>query len=122
MRRIWFALSTVVVLTAGGCAGTVPIKNLSLPPVTAIEGTITRLEEGGFTLQDSSDSIYVRARLPEDQKLDVSPYENVKVYGNLQGGQERGFGGYAIRKQTGEQIIISDPTPHFGFIIQTSFQ
>lgn len=46
----------------------------------------------------------------------------MKVYGNLQGGQERIFDGYVIKKSSGEQIIVSNPTPHFGFIIQSVFQ
>jgi hypothetical protein len=37
-------------------------------------------------------------------------------------GQERIFDGYVIKKSTGEQIIISNPTPHFGFIIQSAFK
>ncbi len=48
--------------------------------------------------------------------------EKAKVYGNLQGGQEKIFDGYVIKKSTGEQIIVSNPTPHFGFIIQSSFK
>ena len=105
-----------------GCAGTTPIKNLALPPVTTIEGTITQLNESGFTLMDDSGSIAVRAKLPDNKKLDLSLNEKVKVYGNLQGGQEKVFDGYVIKKPTGEQIIVTNPTPHFGFIIQSSFR
>jgi hypothetical protein len=36
--------------------------------------------------------------------------------------QERMFDGYVIKKSTGEQIIISNPTPHFGFILQSAFK
>jgi hypothetical protein len=32
------------------------------------------------------------------------------------------FDGYVIRKTSGEQIIITNPSPHFGFILQTSFK
>ena len=32
------------------------------------------------------------------------------------------FDGYVIKKSTGEQIIISNPTPHFGFILQSAFK
>lgn len=112
----------VVVLMVGGCAGTTPIKNVPLPPVTTIEGTITRLDENGFTLTDNSGSIFVRAKLPDNKKLNVSLEEKVRVYGNLQGGQEKVFDGYVIKKPNGEQIIVTNPTPHFGFIIQSSFQ
>src|SRR6266480_8004436 len=114
------ALLAVVVLMTSGCAGTTPIKNLALPPVSAIEGTVTQLDENGFTLTDSSGSIFVRAKLPDNKNLSLN--ERVRVYGNLQGGQERIFDGYVIKKSTGEQIIVSKPTPHFGFIIQSSFQ
>jgi uncharacterized protein YdeI (BOF family) len=96
--------------------------NLALPPVTAIEGHITQLDESGFTLVDNSGSIYVRAELPGDRKLNLSVDEKVKVYGNLQGGQKKVFDGYVIKKATGEQIIVSNPTPHFGFIVQSSFK
>jgi hypothetical protein len=105
-----------------GCTGTTPIKNLALPPVSTIEGNITQLDDSGFILADNSGSIYVRAELPENIKLKLSVGEKVKVYGNLQGGKKKIFDGYVIKKSTGEQIIVSNPTPHFGFIIQTSFK
>jgi hypothetical protein len=115
-------LLAMVVLMTGGCAGTTLIKNLALPTVSTIEGTVTQLEENGFTLKDNSDSIFVRAKLPDKKRLNLSPGEKVKVYGNLQGGQEKIFDGYVIRKPTGEQIIVSNPSPHFGFILQSSFK
>lgn len=115
-------LLAVVVLTISGCAGTTPIKNLALPPVSTIEGTVTRLDENGFMLTDSSGSIFVRAKLPDNKKLNLFPDEKVKVYGNLLGGQEKIFDGYVIRKPTGEQLIVSNPSPHLGFVIQSSFK
>ena len=122
MKTIFLPLVALVVVMVSGCAGSTPIKNLALPPVTTIEGTITQLNEGGFTLMDDSGSISVRAKLPDNKKLDLSLNEKVKVYGNLQGGQEKIFDGYVIKKPTGEQIIVTNPTPHFGFIIQSSFR
>jgi uncharacterized protein YdeI (BOF family) len=113
---------SVFVILLNGCATTTPIKNLALPPVSTIEGNITKLDESGFTLTDNSGAIYVRAKLPDNKKLNISIDEKVKVYGNLQGGQEKIFDGYVIKKSTGEQIIVSNPTPHFGFIIQSSFR
>jgi hypothetical protein len=115
-------LLALIVLVTSGCAGTTPIKNLALPPVSTIEGTVTQLDVNGFMLTDNSGSIFVRAKLPDNRKLNLAPDEKVKVYGNLQGGQERIFDGYVIRKQTGEQIIVSNPSPHIGFIIQSSFK
>lgn len=115
-------LSAMFAFLLTGCAGTTPIQNLALPLVTAIEGNITQVDENGFSLKDSSGSIYVRAKLPDNKKLNLSIDERVKVYGNLQGGQERIFDGYVIRKSTGEQIIVSNPNPQFGFIIQSSFK
>ena len=105
-----------------GCAGTTPINNLALPPVTTIQGTVTQVDADGFTLTDNSGSIFVRAKLPDNKDLNLSAGEEVKVYGNLQGGQEKIFDGYVIRKKSGEQIIVTNPSPHFGFIIQTSFK
>ena len=115
-------VSAVFVFFLNGCAGTTPIKNLALPPVSKVEGHITQLDERGFTLMDNSGSIYVRAELPDNRKLNLSVDEKIKVYGNLQGGRKRIFDGYVIKKSTGEQIIVNNPTPHFGFIIQTSFE
>jgi len=122
MKTIFIALAALVVVMASGCAGTTPIKNIALPPVTTIEGTITQLENNGFTLTDNSGSIYVRAELPDNRRLNLSTGEKVKVYGNLQGGQEKIFDGYVIKKTTGEQIFVNNPTPHFGFVIQSRFQ
>jgi hypothetical protein len=122
MKTVFLSFSVLVALIVSGCAGTTPIKNVPLPPVTTIEGTITRLDENGFTLTDNSGSIFVKAKLPDNKKLHVSLEEKVGVYGNLQGGQEKVFDGYVIKKPNGEQIIVTNPTPHFGFIIQSSFQ
>lgn len=121
MKTIGLPLLALVVLMMSGCASTTPINNLALPPVSTIEGNITQLDESGFILTDTSGSIHVRAKLPDHKKLDLSMGEKVKVHGNLQGGQGKVFDGYVIGKSTGEQIIVSNPTPHFGFIIQSSF-
>jgi hypothetical protein len=122
METRFLYLLAVIVLMTSGCAGTTPIKELALPPVSIIEGTVSRLDENGFTLTDETGTILVKAKLPDNQKLNITPDEKVKVYGNLQGGPERIFDGYVIRKPTGEQIIVSNPSPHFGFIIQSSFK
>ena len=122
MRNFVILIVTVFLPLLNGCAGTTPIKNLALPPVSTIEGNITQIDKGGFTLTDDSDSIYVRAELPDNKRLNLSVDEKVKVYGNLQSGRGKIFDGYVIKKSTGEQMIISNPTPHFGFIIQSSFK
>jgi len=123
MRKHFILMAMAVfVILLNGCARTTPIKNLALPPVSTIEGNITKLDDSGFDLMDDSGSIYVRAELPENIKLKLSVGEKVRVYGNLQGGKKKIFDGYVIKKSTGEQIIVSNPKPHFGFIIQTSFK
>ena len=122
MKTSFLCLLALVVLTVSGCAGTTPIKNLVLPPVSTIEGNVAKLDEGGFTLTDSSGSIYVRAKLPDNKKLNLSIEDKVTVYSNLQGGQEKIFDRYVIKKSSWEQIIVSNPTPHFGFIIQSAFK
>ena len=123
MRNFVISIATAMfVILLNGCAGTTPIRDLALPPVSIIEGNITQLDQNGFTLTDNSGSIYVRAKLPDNRKLILSIDEKIKVYGNLQGGQERIFDGYVIKKSTGEQIIVSNLAPHFGFIIQTPFR
>ncbi|CAG0970460.1 hypothetical protein ARNL5_01642 [Anaerolineae bacterium] len=122
MKVIYLPLLALLVLIMNGCAGTTAINDLGLPPVSTIEGSITQLDETGFTLTDNSGSIHVSAKLPDNKKLNLSINEKVEVYGNLQGGQEKIFDGYVIKKSTGEQIMVSNPTPHFGFIIQSSFK
>lgn len=64
MKTSFLFVLAVIALTIGGCAGTTPIENLPLPPVTTIEGTVTQLDENGFTLMDGSGSIFVKAKLP----------------------------------------------------------
>ena len=123
MRKHFILMAMAVfAILLSGCAKTTLIKNLALPPVSTIEGNIIQLDNNGFDLMDDSGSIYVRAELPENIKLKLSIGEKVKVYGNLQGGKKKIFDGYVIKKSTGEQIIVSNPTPHFGFILQTSFK
>ena len=122
MKTMFLLLLTVLLLMISGCTGTTPIKNLSLPPVTIIEGSVTQIGESGFTLKDNTGSIYVRAELPDNRKLNLSLAEKIKVYGNLEGGLKKIFDGYVIEKTSGERIIINNPTPHFGFILQTSFK
>lgn len=109
-------------LIMAGCASTTPINNLGLPPVSTIEGKVTQLDANGFILADESGSIHVKAQSADNKKPDVSLGEKLKVYGNLQGGPEKVFDGYVIEKTTGQQIIITNPTPHFGFIIQSAFK
>ena len=122
MKCYLFTFFVAVVMLVSGCAGTTSIKNLVLPPVTAIEGTITKINDRGFTLEDSTGEILVSAKLEDNKMLKVSVGEAIKVYGNLQGGPERVFDGYVIRKTTGEQIIVSNPSPHIGCIIQRGFK
>lgn len=122
MKSSFLSLLSIATLLFSGCADTTTIKNLTLPPVSTIEGVVTQLDENGFTLADSSGSIFVKAKSPDHKKLNLFVNEKLKVYGNLQGGQEKIFDGYVIKKQTGEQIILSNPTPHLGFIIQSSFK
>jgi len=67
-----------------------------------------------FNLRQSS--------VAKNLKLKLSVGEKVRVYGNFTGGKKKIFDGYVIKKSTGEQIIVSEPSPHLGFIIQTSFK
>jgi hypothetical protein len=122
VKMIYIPMLILLLLMLNGCARTTPINNLSLPPVTIIEGTVSQADASGFTLRDASGAIYVKTDMPENKKLNLAAEEKIKVYGNLQGGQKKIFDGYVIRKSTGESIIINKPTPHFGFILQTSFK
>ena len=122
MAKLLIPILGSAFLLLGGCAGTTPIKNIALPPVTTIGGTVTELNENGFTLTDDSGSIFVKIGSVGEKKLKLSIDEKVKVYGNLQGGQKKIFDGYVIRKSTGEQVIITNPSPQIGCVIQSSFQ
>jgi hypothetical protein len=122
MKNFVASIGAFVIILLDGCAGTTPIKSVVLPPVTTIEGEVAQVDAGGFVLADNSGSIYVRATSPDGKKLELSAHERVKVFGNLQGGQDRIFDGYVIRKVSGEQIIVTNPTPHFGCVIQSSFK
>lgn len=119
LRMAEFAL---IAALASGCAATTPISRVALPPVTTIEGVVSQPRAGGFTLTDDTGSIFVKARLPGGAAAGPAAGERVKVYGNLQGGPERIFDGYVIRRPNGEQIIVTKPTPHFGFVIQGKFE
>jgi hypothetical protein len=123
MKTLLIALLAIsMLITIIGCTGPTPIKDLVLPPYTIIEGTIIQIDDNGFALKDISGSIYVKAKLPEDKKLNFFVNEKVKVYGNLQGGPERMFDGYVIEKSSGEQIIITTPTPNSRFIFQNTLE
>ena len=82
------------------------------------------------TLQEGDQLFSYAQQISETQFmcLYISDFENgsinekVRVYGNLQGGQKRIFDGYVIRRSNGVQIIVNNPAPHFGFIIQTAFE
>ena len=111
----------IFVLLTSACARITPINNLALPPVSIIEGKVTDLDKRGFILVDNSGAIHVRATLPDHTPVVLSPGERIKVYGNLLAGSEKEFDAYVIRKSTHEQIIVSKPSPHLGFILQTSF-
>ncbi len=121
MNILTLGISAVIAMLTG-CASITPINNLGLPPVSIIKGDITLLDATGFMLKDQSSAIYVRAQLAKHKNLDLAVNENVQVYGNLLGGQERIFDGYVIEKSNSEQIVITLPTPHMGFIIQSSFK
>ncbi|WP_348758551.1 hypothetical protein [Candidatus Methylocalor cossyra] len=67
MQNLFALLWATVTLMIAGCAGSTPIKSLRLPPVTTIEGTVTQLDDKGFTLTDDSGSIFVKAMLPDEK-------------------------------------------------------
>jgi len=119
MKKNSISLLVLFITTLSGC--TTPINNLSLPPVTTIEGRITKVGDGGFVIKDNSGEIYVAAKLP-DSKVNVSTGDVVKVYGNLRSGMDKIFDSYVIKKQSGEQIIIDNPPPLILFVIQSSFK
>lgn len=118
MNRQHKALFALAAILLTGCTHTTPINNLPLPPATMIEGTVTHINDNGFGLKDGTGSIFVKAKLPNNKPLGISLGEPLKICGNLQGGDTRIFDGYVINKPSGQQIIVSRPTPHFGFIIQ----
>ena len=121
MKPSSISVTLLASLALGACADVTPIKSLILPPVSMIEGRIIKTDDAGFTLEDSSGSIYVKASAANGDRLKLSPNQKVKVYGNLEGGQKQIFDGYVIKPESGEQIIVNRPTPHLGFIMQSDF-
>lgn len=119
MKKNIISLLVLFITILSGC--TTPINNLLLPPVTTIEGHITKVNDGGFVIKDNSGEIYVAAKLP-GSKVNVSTGDVVKVYGNLRSGMDKIFDSYVIKKQSGEQIIIDNPPPLILFVIQSSFK
>jgi hypothetical protein len=122
MNQFIYPLLILALFTLGGCDTATPINQLALPPVSIIEGVVTQKDATGLVVEDGSGSIFVRVEMPDDKKLDVSVNDVIVVYGNLQAGPKKVFDAYVIKKPSGEQIIITDPSPHFGFVWQTSFK
>ncbi|MEQ1637862.1 MAG: hypothetical protein ABL903_14350 [Methylococcales bacterium] len=116
------ALLALFAYLLGGCSCVTPINEVPLPPLTTIEGSVTQVKADGFSLKDASGAIFIKAKLPDNKPLGIAAGDEVKVCGNLQGGVEKIFDGYVLQKATGQQIIVSRPTPHFGFIIQSAFE
>ncbi|MDD5113110.1 MAG: hypothetical protein PHC94_03765 [Methylobacter sp.] len=50
-KTSFLSLLAVVVLMISGWADTTPVKNLALPPVSTIEGTVTQLDENGYAIR-----------------------------------------------------------------------
>jgi len=105
-----------------GCTSTTPVKQLALPPVTTITGVVNQLDEDGFVLADESGTIYVYAKPQGNESTDIAIGENIKVYGNLRGGQTGLFDAYVIKRASGKQMILALPSPHIGCVIQTRFE
>jgi hypothetical protein len=116
------SLLLITLLLLNSCSRAVLIDEIALPPVSLLEGRVTRIDQGGFMLQDSSGSIFISAELPGQKPLNLSLNEQVKAYGTLRPGSARIFDSCVIKKQSGALIMISKPQPHFGFVIQTAFE
>lgn len=122
LRFSLFLLPLFLLLSLVGCSATTPIKNLTLPSVTTIEGQLVSQNEKGFLLKDASASIQVKANLSLGQKNQLLPGEKLKVYGNLISGKDKVFDAYVIDKANGKRFILQNPSPHFGLVIQSSFK
>jgi hypothetical protein len=120
LRKILLPLVAGAALSA--CADVTPINTLALPPVSVIEARIISTNAPGFIIQDATGSIYVKATLPNGTAPAVFSGQQVKVYGNLEGGQQqRIFDAYVIQPKDGRQIIVTRPTPHIGFVVVSDF-
>ena len=111
----------LMLLALGGCSRVTAVQNVSLPPVTVIEGTLQQVWPEGFELQDASGSIFVRTDAERMVEPALQPHEHVTVYGNLAGSQQRIFDAYVIQRANGQKIILHTPTPHLGFVAQPAF-
>jgi len=118
---LFFFIASVI-----GCSSTTPIANITLPPVTKIEGKIVEVMPDGLKIEDESGTIFVALNMegqtvPYDQS-NWTDNESISIYGNLVSGESRIFDGYVVDKATGERIIFTHPTPHVGIVIQSSFE
>lgn len=121
IRFLIFAVCLFPILLTG-CATATPVKDLTLPSAKIIEGKLISQNASGFILQDASGSIQVKAKLSLAQKNQLLPDETLKIYGNLISGQPKTFDAYVIDQTKGTRIILSNPSPHFGFVLQSSFK
>lgn len=116
------AMGMTALALLAACASPTPVNRLSLPPVTLIQGQLSALDAQGFVLTDASGAIAVAAVVPPDKQGLLSAGQTVKVYGNLRSGAAKVFDGYVVQTERGQNIIITAPSPHLGFILQTRFE
>lgn len=116
------AMEMTALALLAACASPTPVNRLSLPPVTLIQGQLSALDAQGFVLTDASGAIAVAAVVPPDKQGLLSAGQTVKVYGNLRSGAAKVFDGYVVQSERGQNIIITAPSPHLGFILQTRFE
>ncbi len=93
-----------------GCGNIRPINELSLPPVSVIEGTVSDIRANGFTLTDYSGHIAVRLRTDQGMLPSIINGEYLTLYGNLLSGSNRLFDTYVLERENGQRIIFTSPT------------
>lgn len=106
--KLFYATATAVGVLLSGCSDRVAINDLRLPPVRIVGGSVSAVDVNGFTLQDASGSIHVKAELPNNVKLNLSRGEKIEVVGNLEGGSPlKQFDAYIITRGNGEKLVHS---------------
>lgn len=104
------ALFSMMTLSACGYSGVHmkrDISDLKLPKARVIEGKVSKIDGDEFVLTDKSGNIDIDVELKKGQKLALNNGQQVKVYGNLDGGGEE-FDAYAIETADGKMQVFSD--------------
>lgn len=102
MKNILLALP---LLALAACTTPTPIADVSIPPATLINGSVTKAEKDSIVVQDASGSIEVEIETDAAFKP-FTVGEKVAVYGNLDEDEGREFDAYRVERADGSVIDV----------------